>query len=335
MRATEVPLPQLVEPPDSPLPGDRALIGSGFAVTLGPGLVAGGMLLQRVFEQLEAVLCETFAAAGAVRASLPASEGEALLNLALHAGPLGAGRPRGLFALGTGFREESRSEAGLGGLALYRRLDVVRLVQAGAGDSPAAALLADLRRALASLGTSCSELSAQGDAHDLDLSWGERGVGRVFERALGEGDDAPRAGLLGLDLHALLAAVADVHLDREGFTWPASLAPFEVGILPGASDDQLSRTRATKLHDALQRAGVSVLLDDRDQRPADARRALRAWGLPAAVLFGPGLPEDQVLLELRSGGAPAPVPEAELLTRLGLSERAPTRRRSNATRANY
>jgi len=333
MHATQLPLPHVVEAPEGVAPGDRALIGSGLAVALGPGLVAGGALLQRVFQRLEVALASAFEALGAQPASLPASEGEALLNLALHAGPLAPGRARTLLALGTGFREDARAELGLSGLSLYRRLDVVQLD--AAGSNPAATLLDALRRALASLGTRCGALASTGEPLDLDLAWGARDVGRVFERALGEGDDAPRAGLLGLDLHALLGAVADAQLDAEGFTWPAALAPFDLGILPGASDDGVSRTRALKLHDALERAGLSVLLDDRDQRPADARRALRAWGLPAAVLFGPGLPADQVLLELRSGGPPAPIPEGELLTRLGHAPAARAGRRSSATRANY
>lgn len=335
MLASQLQLPLAVKAPETLSQGDRLLIGGGLAVALGPGLVAGGPLLQRVFARLEGALTEALSADGAHAAVLPASEGEALVNLALHAGPLAAGSLRALFSLGTGFREELGDDTGFANLSLYRRLDAAWLDHAGS--EPTRQLLDAVARALSGLGLAAATLdaAAEPDARtdDQALRWQGHGFGRLSEREVAvDGAASLRVGMLALDLHALLSAVAEQHHDADGLAWPAPLAPFDLGILPGTADDRVSRERAEKLHRALERAGLSVLLDDRPGRPADLRRELRGWGLPAAVLFGPGLPADQVLLELRSGGPPAAVPEEALLAKLG---RAPRAAASRATRANY
>ncbi len=68
-------------------------------------------------------------------------------------------------------------------------------------------------------------------------------------------------GVGGLDLTAVMAAIAEQWNDARGLTWPASAAPFDAHLisLPPAE------VAAGELYGTLRRAGVEVLWDDRTE----------------------------------------------------------------------
>ncbi len=331
--------------------GFDGLRDAGFVVELGPGLVAGTPLLDRVLARIEAGLLDALAALGVARAHLPACEGEALVNLLAHLG--WAGARHGVAAFGTGFRAEDARPEGLAGLALYPRLDVVRL-ETGADGSLADAVLA----ALAGLGleelscgsadtaatpggagsdapgstvpagpdapSSAGSSSAASDAADPDavevvvheLRAGDAPLGRVTRRALAAGGPADAVRLLELDLYATVGALARRHADERGLRWPAACAPFAVALVAAAGGDPVAAETARKLETELEAAGVDVLRDDTDEPAAAQRRAAERLGIPWRVLCGPTCAEGVVVLERRAGGTPERVPVGDVLTRV-------------------
>jgi hypothetical protein len=312
-------------PEGTPAPGtDRSayqdLLDAGFVVALGPGLVAGTPLLERVIARIEDALLLAAEGLGVQRASLPACEGEALVNLLAHLG--WAGARTGLAALGTGFREMTTEPEGLHGLALYRRLDIVRLQAAGAAADPSAEsaasaagdLLPAILSTLAGLGVPEPTRDEQGV-----LRAGGHELGRAIERPLAspgaEEGAAPVDALLllDLDLFAVLSVVAAHHRDERGLKWPDACAPYDVALVEAAGDDPAARETSVKLEAELGATGFAALRDDTGEQAATQRRAAERLGIPYRVLCGPTCAQGVVVLESRAGGTPERVPVAEVI----------------------
>lgn len=74
-------------------------------------------------------------------------------------------------------------------------------------------------------------------------------------------------GSYGLGVTRLIGGIAEVMGGESGIVWPENVAPFKAHIIPLDLDDSL--TKAQELYDHLTKAGVSVLLDDRDLRAGE------------------------------------------------------------------
>ena len=73
-------------------------------------------------------------------------------------------------------------------------------------------------------------------------------------------------GSYGIGLERLIAAIIELHHDEQGIVWPASVAPFDVHIVT-LGKDETYHERGRALYAQLQAAGLTVLLDDRAERP--------------------------------------------------------------------
>jgi prolyl-tRNA synthetase len=99
-------------------------------------------------------------------------------------------------------------------------------------------------------------------------------LGTRYSDALGctfldkEGQAKPVVmGSYGIGVGRLLACIAEAHHDEHGLKWPVSVAPYQahlVGLLDGTVG---VRETTERVYDALQRDGVEVLYDDREERP--------------------------------------------------------------------
>ncbi|MGH8135964.1 MAG: His/Gly/Thr/Pro-type tRNA ligase C-terminal domain-containing protein, partial [Steroidobacteraceae bacterium] len=92
-------------------------------------------------------------------------------------------------------------------------------------------------------------------------------------------------GCYGIGVTRIVAAAIEQNHDEQGIVWPAPLAPFQVVVvaLNWAKSERV-RDASELLYRDLMRAGIEVLLDDRDARPgvkfADAELA----GIPHRVV---------------------------------------------------
>ena len=83
-----------------------------------------------------------------------------------------------------------------------------------------------------------------------------------------EGRERPiEMGCYGIGMSRLVAAAIEQNHDANGIIWPFSVAPFQVLLLPINYKDQSIREATDNLYGELQKHGVEVLLDDRDERP--------------------------------------------------------------------
>ena len=106
-------------------------------------------------------------------------------------------------------------------------------------------------------------------------------------------------GCYGIGVGRTAAAAVEQHHDADGIVWPMPIAPLQVMVVPVNISDSRSWETAQSLHDALEAAGVEVLLDDRDERPGVKFKDADLIGLPLRVTIGKALAQGQVELMAR------------------------------------
>ena len=120
-------------------------------------------------------------------------------------------------------------------------------------------------------------------------------------------------GCYGIGITRTAAAAVEQHHDDQGIIWPLPLAPAHVHIVPVNWADQRLREAAETLYGDLQRAGVEVLLDDREERPGIKFKDADLIGIPLRVTVG-GKALDRGCVEFKHRGEAAaqdlPVTEA-------------------------
>jgi len=122
-------------------------------------------------------------------------------------------------------------------------------------------------------------------------------------------------GCYGIGITRILAAAIEQHHDEHGMSWPVSLAPFEVHVLPlGKKDGGEPMDVGLQLYDALRERGVQVLVDDRPARPGFKFKDADLIGVPIRVAIGArGLKQGVVEVKLRRGGEVTEVAVDEVL----------------------
>jgi prolyl-tRNA synthetase len=121
----------------------------------------------------------------------------------------------------------------------------------------------------------------------------------------------------GYDFNAILTAMAEVHHDDAGLTLPAAAAPFDVYLmnLPGKELD--TDASAEELYADLQREGISVLYDDRDERAGVKFNDADLIGPPLRVTVGEkNLRAGMVELKPRQAVQNQPVAIVEILPQI-------------------
>jgi prolyl-tRNA synthetase len=106
-------------------------------------------------------------------------------------------------------------------------------------------------------------------------------------------------GCYGIGVGRTAAAAVEQHHDADGIVWPLPIAPLQVMIVPVNVADGRGWETAQSLHQALEAAGVEVLLDDRDERPGVKFKDADLIGLPIRVTVGKAVAQGQVELLAR------------------------------------
>jgi len=109
-------------------------------------------------------------------------------------------------------------------------------------------------------------------------------------------------GCYGIGVGRTLAAIIEQHYDENGIIWPMSVAPYQVMVVPTNVSDETINKVATEIHDGLERAGIEVLLDDRDERPGVKFKDAELIGIPVRITVGRKAGEGIVEYKERAGG---------------------------------
>ncbi len=88
-------------------------------------------------------------------------------------------------------------------------------------------------------------------------------------------------GCYGIGISRVVAAAIEQSHDENGIIWPTPLAPFDVALVAIDYDSNPEVKKHTdEICAQLEQAGVSVLLDDRDERPGVKFKDMDLIGLP-------------------------------------------------------
>lgn len=106
-------------------------------------------------------------------------------------------------------------------------------------------------------------------------------------------------GCYGIGVTRTLAAIVEQHHDDNGIIWPMSVAPYHAIVTLVKPDDSVQAEVAERIYNELAKAGVEVLLDDRDERPGVKFKDADLLGIPVRITVGRGAAEGSVEYKLR------------------------------------
>lgn len=103
-----------------------------------------------------------------------------------------------------------------------------------------------------------------------------------------EGVEVPvEMGCYGIGVSRLVGAIIEASHDDDGIIWPASVAPFDVGLINLKVGDDACDGAVADIYEKLGKAGVDVLADDTDGRAGGKFATMDLIGLPWQIIVGP------------------------------------------------
>ena len=149
-------------------------------------------------------------------------------------------------------------------------------------------------------------------------------LGTVYSEAIGvnyldeSGERHPAVmGCYGIGLERMLAAIIEANHDANGIIWPASVAPYDVHIVALNLDQSAVAETVAALEAELTRAGLSALIDDRDESAGIKFKDADLIGIPFRVTVSPrALEKGGVELRNRRSGETEVLPIAAAVARV-------------------
>jgi prolyl-tRNA synthetase len=116
--------------------------------------------------------------------------------------------------------------------------------------------------------------------------------------------DVLQMGCYGIGVTRIVAAAIEQNHDKYGIIWPASIAPFQVVIIPmNMHKSHRVMEVATRLYEELSSSNVEVLFDDRKERPGVMFADMELIGVPHSIVIGErNLDNQQVEVKNRATG---------------------------------
>ena len=135
-------------------------------------------------------------------------------------------------------------------------------------------------------------------------------LGTKYSEALGAGVQAEDGknvpiimGSYGIGVGRLLAAIVERCHDANGIKWPVNVAPYEVAITVLNPKEIATLEAGERIYESLQKAGVDVILDDRDERPGVKFKDAELVGIPVRLTIGPkGIASGKLEVFFRGSG---------------------------------
>lgn len=108
-------------------------------------------------------------------------------------------------------------------------------------------------------------------------------------------------GCYGIGISRLIAVMIEASHDEKGCIWKKECAPFDVEIIISNLKDEAGVKFAFELYESLKKAGVSVIIDDRNERFGIKMNDFELIGFPYALLVGKEFANGKVEFITRDG----------------------------------
>lgn len=103
-------------------------------------------------------------------------------------------------------------------------------------------------------------------------------------------------GSYGIGVERIMSAAIEQNHDADGIIWPRSIAPFDAVVtVTNVKQAEMNET-GERLYQELRRAGLEVLLDDRDERAGVKFKDADLTGIPFRITVGKKITEGAVEL---------------------------------------
>lgn len=132
-------------------------------------------------------------------------------------------------------------------------------------------------------------------------------------------------GCYGIGISRIVAAAIEQNHDDKGIIWPDAMAPYQVAIVPlNMHKSEAVAAAAEILYQSFTKAGIDVLLDDRNERPGIKFADMELIGIPHRLVIGDrSLEQGIVEYKHRTDEGAEEIPLSDALTaisrKLGLS----------------
>ncbi len=124
-------------------------------------------------------------------------------------------------------------------------------------------------------------------------------------------------GCYGIGVERMLAAVIEANHDKDGIIWPKDIAPYDVHIVALDLEELVVERTLAKLETDLEAAGMSVLIDDRDDSPGIKFKDADLLGMPVRLTVGPrALAKGGIEMRIRRSGEMEIVPPEAVVGRV-------------------
>jgi prolyl-tRNA synthetase len=107
-------------------------------------------------------------------------------------------------------------------------------------------------------------------------------------------------GSYGIGVERIISAAVELNHDADGIIWPKSIAPFDAVVTVTNVKQPEIREAGERLYEELRRAGLEVLIDDRDERAGVKFKDADLVGIPFRVTVGKKITDGLVELFDRS-----------------------------------
>ncbi|MBI4655512.1 MAG: proline--tRNA ligase [Elusimicrobia bacterium] len=91
-------------------------------------------------------------------------------------------------------------------------------------------------------------------------------------------------GCYGIGVSRIVAAAIEQNHDDWGIIWPQSIAPFEISLISVETEVENVRKTSTAIYEQIHKAGLTVLWDDRDERPGVKFKDADLTGIPYRIV---------------------------------------------------
>jgi prolyl-tRNA synthetase len=149
-------------------------------------------------------------------------------------------------------------------------------------------------------------------------------LGTIYSESMGVeylGEDSVRhpavMGCYGIGVERMLAAIIEANHDKDGITWPASVAPYDVHIVALNLDNPAVVETLAALERDLAATGLSAIVDDRPDSAGIKFKDADLLGMPVRLTVSPrALERGGVELRWRRTGETEVVAPAEAVGRI-------------------
>jgi prolyl-tRNA synthetase len=137
-----------------------------------------------------------------------------------------------------------------------------------------------------------------GHIFQLGYKYSESMGARVLDK---DGKEVmPIMGCYGIGIERILTAAIEQNHDENGFWLSPTIAPFDVIVVPISARDEGQMKKSEEIAAELEKAGLQVIVDDRDERPGVKFKDADLTGIPFRINVGKKVTEGKVEVLRRS-----------------------------------